>query len=430
MAGVQLDPPSAGLRWGRRVCAEAVEAGVLLRPLGDVVVVMPILTSTEPEIDRIADVLEAAVRRGVPVSGWESWADAQLREIKANGRWRRLRALEGKGPRFVCDGRSVVSFASNDYLGLSGHPAVCAAAAEAAERAGTGSGSSRLIVGNRDIHAELEESIAEWTGSEAALVFASGYQANVGVIATLGAGAIIVSDELNHASIIDGARLARSQVAVYRHGDLDHAADLVACGTGPGARGKRHGVLHGRRSGRCGRPVGPVRPAGCASGPGRRPRGVPPAADAAIGPVRESRHAVEGSRISGRFRCGGPALDRPSDQSGPVVHFQYRPGAPSAAAARVAIDICRSPEGENLRAILRRHTDTIRSGHPSPIIPVVVGDETSAMAAADRLLGAGLLVPAIRPPTVPPGTSRLRVSLSAAHDREDVLRLAKALAEL
>jgi 8-amino-7-oxononanoate synthase len=323
-----------------------------------------------------------------------------------------------------------VSFASNDYLGLSDHPAVRAAAAEAAERAGIGSGSSRLIVGNRDVHAELEDSIAEWTGAQAALVFATGYQANVGLISTLGAGALIVSDELNHASIIDGARLARTEVAVYRHGDVDHAADLLA--SAPGRALVVSDTVFSMD--------GDVADVAALSDLCAR-------WDALL--VLDDAHAVfDRPPVPPSISClrVGTLSKALGSQGGFVVgdrrwidllvnrarSFIFSTGLapPSAAAARAAIGICRSAEGDGLRAVLRRHTDTIRIGHPSPIIPVVVGDESSALAAADRLLDAGLLVPAIRPPTVPPGTSRLRVSLSAAHDREDVLRLAKALADL
>ena len=128
--------------------------------------------------------------------------------------------------------RPVVSFASNDYLGLSQHPDVRAAAASAIERYGAGSGSSRLVVGDRPVHHDLEEALADWRGTESALVFPTGYQANLAAMTTFGAGALIVSDELNHASLIDGARLARADVAVYKHGDVDHAGKLVASAQG------------------------------------------------------------------------------------------------------------------------------------------------------------------------------------------------------
>jgi 8-amino-7-oxononanoate synthase len=321
-----------------------------------------------------------------------------------------------------------VSFASNDYLGLAGHPDVTAAAREALDRWGTGAGSSRLIVGDRPIHAALEEDLAAWRGTESALVFATGYQANLGVLTTFGAGATIVSDELNHASIIDGARLARAEVAIYQHGDLEQAAHLVAKAPGrcivvsdtvfsmDGDVADVEGLAE-----ICGRHGGLL--------------------------VLDDAHAVFGEGV---LRDGGVACVRIGTLSkalgsqggyvaGPRLwtdllinrarSFIFTTGLSpaSAAAARAAVAICRSGEGDNLRATLRKRIDAIRTDHPTPIIPVVVGEEAGALAAAESLLERGLLVPAIRPPTVPPGTSRLRVSLSAAHTRAEVSRLARAL---
>jgi 8-amino-7-oxononanoate synthase len=364
------------------------------------------------------------------VTGWDLWADAQLQEIKAKDQWRRLRVLEGQAPRFFSEGRPVVSFASNDYLGLSVHPVVQAAAADAVSRVGAGSGSSRLIVGHLSVHAELEEVLAEWTQTEAALVFASGYQANLGVIATLGAGALIVSDELNHASIIDGARLARSQVAVYRHGDLDQAAELVA--SAPGRALVVTDTVFSMDgdvadvdalSDLCAR-WGALLVLDDAHAVFNRPSVKSSVSCVRVGTLSKALGAQGGFVVADR-RWIDLLVNR-------ARSFIFSTGlAPaSAAAAGAAIEICRSPEGDRLRAVLRAHTDAIRPGHPSPIVPVVLGDETSAVAASERLFRDGLLVPAIRPPTVPPGTSRLRVSLSAAHHREDVDRLAQALGEL
>jgi 8-amino-7-oxononanoate synthase len=361
---------------------------------------------------------------------WDAWADAQLQEIKEQGRWRRLRVLDGCGPRFGLNGRPVVSFASNDYLGLSTHPQVRAAAADGLARSGAGAGSSRLIVGSLRAHAELEEVIAEWTGSEAALVFASGYQANVGVMATLGAGALIVSDELNHASIIDGARLARAQVAVYRHADLDHASDLLA-----GAPGRALLVTDtvfsmdgdladvAALSELCAR-TGALLVLDDAHAVFARPPVPTPVPCVRVGTMSKALGS-QGGFVVGDRRWIDLLVNR-------ARSFIFSTGlAPaSVAAARAAIDICRSPEGEKLRAVLRAHTDTIRIGHPAPIVPIVLGQEDAALVAADRLLAAGFLVPAIRPPTVPPGTSRLRVALSAAHHHDEVTALAKALGEL
>jgi 8-amino-7-oxononanoate synthase len=363
---------------------------------------------------------------------WEHWVESETEAIKAQGRWRQLRPLEGAGPRFrLADGRAVVSFASNDYLGLSVHPAVRAAAHEALERWGAGAASSRLIVGDRPVHAALECDLAAWRGSEAALVFPTGFQANLGVLTTFGAGGRIVSDELNHASIVDAARLAKAEVAVYRHRDVEHAARLVADAAG------RAVVVSDTVFSMDG-DVADVD--GLAE--------VCARADALL--VLDDAHAVfgEGSQVGCDTAClrVGTLSKALGSQGGYVTgprswidlllnrarSFIFTTGLspPSAAAARAALAICRSDEGAARRATLRRHIDTVRSGHPTPIIPVVIGDEVTALAAAESLLRCGLLIPAIRPPTVPAGTCRLRLSLSAAHCEADVLRLVEALETL
>ena len=156
---------------------------------------------------------------------WGAWAAGEARAIRADGRWRAPRDLDGRGPEtlIASDRRAVVSFASNDYLGLTAHPAVTAAAHDALDRWGSGAGSARLIVGSRPVHTELERELAAWKASARAALFPTGFAANLGVLTTFGtAGVLICSDELNHASIIDGCRLAAADVAVYRHGDIDH----------------------------------------------------------------------------------------------------------------------------------------------------------------------------------------------------------------
>ena len=164
-------------------------------------------------------------------SSWSEWAAAQGDAIRAADRWREPRDFDGRGPVGVVgpDGTRVVSFASNDYLGLTQHPAVVAAAHAALDRWGAGSGSARLIVGSRPIHGELEHALAEWKGRERAVVFPTGFATNLGVLTTFGARDVLVcSDELNHASIIDGCRLAQAAVEVYRHADLDHLDWLLS----------------------------------------------------------------------------------------------------------------------------------------------------------------------------------------------------------
>jgi 8-amino-7-oxononanoate synthase len=331
----------------------------------------------------------------------------------------------------LTDGTAVVSFASNDYLGLSIHHRVRAAAHDALDRWGAGAGSSRLIVGDRPVHSALEEDLAAWRDSEAAVVFPTGFQTNLGVLTTFGAGARIVSDELNHASIIDGARLAKAEITVYRHRDVEHAAHLVA-----GAPGRALVISDTVFS-----MDGDVADVdGLAA--------VCSRANALL--ILDDAHAVfgEGALVEGNTAClrVGTLSKTLGSQGGYVTgprlwidllvnlarSFIFTTGlAPaSAAAARAALAIYRSSEGDTRRAALRRHIEGVRPGHPTPIIPVMMGDETAALHAAETLLQRGLLVPAIRPPTVPAGTCRLRVSLSAAHSEADVARLVQALEEL
>src|SRR6266446_685954 len=148
---------------------------------------------------------------------------AELLRIEEAGLYRKLRRVESdQGPVLRLDGRDVINFSSNNYLGLANHPSLCKAAKEAIDRYGCGSGASRLISGNMTLHEELENKISELKGTEAALVFNSGFQANTGILSTLvGEGDAIFSDALNHASVIDGCRLSRAKIFVYRHCDVD-----------------------------------------------------------------------------------------------------------------------------------------------------------------------------------------------------------------
>jgi 8-amino-7-oxononanoate synthase len=366
----------------------------------------------------------------VSQAAWDHWVDCQAESIKTQQRWRQLRALDGTGPHFrLPDGTSVVSFASNDYLGLSRHSGVLAEAHDALERWGAGAGSSRLIVGERPVHAALENDLAEWRHSEAALVFPTGYQTNLGVLTTFGAGARIVSDELNHASIIDGARLARAEVTVYRHGDVEHAAHLVRSAPGrvvvvtdtvfsmdgdvadvdglAELCAEAHGLLV-------------LDDAHAVFGEGAVER--PDSACLRVGTLSKALGS-QGGYVAGPRAW----IDLLVNQARSFV-FTTGLAPASAAAARAALAISRSAEGDARRATLLRHIAAVRPAHGTPIVPFVVGDEARALDVADSLLRDGLLVPAIRPPTVPAGTCRLRVSLSAAHSDADVARLVAAVA--
>ncbi len=363
---------------------------------------------------------------------WRERVAGRLDGIRRADRWRSIRTLDGPMPIAQLDGRPIVSFASNDYLGLAGHPAVAAAARDATSRWGTGSGASRLVVGGRPIHAELEAELADWKGTDAALLLPTGFAANLAVLATLADGpdVLVVSDELNHASIIDGARLSRGHVAVARHGDPGHVADLLGAHDGPalvvtdtvfsmdGDEApvtdlaevcRRHGALL------------VLDEAHAVLGPS--------VDDLGVDLVRVGTLSKALGSLGGFVAADREVIDLLVNAARPFI-FTTAPTPGDTAAALAALRIVRSSEGQALRERLRRHIDTVAPGHPSPIIPVVLGDEAAALDASNRLLEQGLLVPAIRPPTVAPGTSRLRVALSAAHTDDQVERLVKALAAL
>jgi 8-amino-7-oxononanoate synthase len=359
---------------------------------------------------------------------WDRWAEEHLDGVRASGRWRQVRALDGGGPEFTVEGRRVVSFASNDYLGLSRHPAVLAAAHEALDRWGSGAGSARLIVGSRPIHTELEAALAAWKGAERALLFPTGYAANLGVLSALGRGATVVSDELNHASIIDGCRLARAEVRVYRHRDVDQAASLIRSAPGRAllvtdAVFSMDGDLA---------PLAELSAACAATGALL----VVDEAHAVLGtaPLDPGARVLRVGTLSKALGSLGGFVAAPANFIDLLVNHA-RPfifttaSTPSAtAAALAALELVRSDEGRRLCDRLAAHVQRVRPGHPSPIVPFVLGDEELALKASAGLLERDLLVPAIRPPTVPPGTSRLRVALSAAHTGAQIDQLLLGLA--
>jgi 8-amino-7-oxononanoate synthase len=368
---------------------------------------------------------------------WEERIAGRLEAIRARGRWRELRVLGGRLPEVTHEGRKVVSFASNDYLGLASHPAVVEAAHAALDEWGLGAGASRLVVGHRGYHEELEAELASWKRTEAALSFPTGFAANTAVLATLADApeVLIVSDELNHASIVDGCRLARGTLAVARHSDPSHVDELLAAHAGPAVVVTDTVFsMDGDEA-----PVDELL-AVCARH------------DACL--VLDEAHAVLGPAVDvGDARARGVELVRVGTLSkalGSVGGFVaarrevvdllvnvarpfiFSTGTTSAdvAGALAALRIVRGAEGTALRVRLRAHIDAVAHGHPSPIVPVVLGDERAALRAAAKLLRQGLLVPAIRPPTVAVGSSRLRVALSAAHTDGQVERLVRALAAL
>ncbi|MGH9111904.1 MAG: aminotransferase class I/II-fold pyridoxal phosphate-dependent enzyme [Acidimicrobiales bacterium] len=376
---------------------------------------------------------------------WPQRVDAELDAVRAAGRWRVTREVATTGPvTGTVDGREVVAFASNDYLGLTHHRAVVSAAHEALDRWGAGSGASRLVVGSRPLHSELEAELAAWKGTEAALLFPTGYAANLGLLQVLGGPDVtVLSDELNHASIVDGCRLARAKVRVFRHADVDHVVGLLRDVDGPAlvvtdsafsmdgdvadVAGlvevcARHGALLVLDEAHA--VLGPDLP------PGATPGATPAATGGRAGDfgaiVRMGTLSKTLGSLGGFVAGARPIIDLLRNRARPFI-FTTAPTPADVAAGLAAVRLVRSDEGRELVARLRRNVDRLRPGHPTPIVPVLLGDEARAMAAADDLLDQGLLVPAIRPPTVPPGTSRLRVALSASHTDDQLDRLATAL---
>ena len=360
---------------------------------------------------------------------WTARATADLAALEAAGRHRTIRSLDGAGPGFRLGDRDVVSFASNDYLGLTQHPAVRAAARAAIDDLGTGSGSARLIVGARPLHHELEQALAAWKGAESALLFPTGFAANLGVLTTFGAeGVTIVSDERNHASIIDGCRLARARTEIVPHNDLDALDEVLA-------RRERAVVVTDTVFSMDGDVADVAGVAERCAAHGALL--VLDEAHAVLGPHVDP--ACETLRVGtlskalgslGGFVAGpAPLIELLANRARSFI-FTTASTPADTAAALAALRVVRSDEGLELVARLRTLVDRVRPGHPSPIIPIVLGSDQRALAASASLLDQGLLVPAIRPPTVAPGTSRLRVTLSSAHTDGDVDRLVTALRAL
>jgi 8-amino-7-oxononanoate synthase len=361
--------------------------------------------------------------------------------------------LGSSEPWLEVDGRRLLNLSSNNYLGLASHPALSAAASRAAQHLGCGMGSSRLIAGSSPLHAELEERLAHFKGSESALLFNSGYVANIGVITALaGPEDLILSDALNHASIIDGCRLSRAVCKVYPHGDVAAAARLLEEARASGLRGRvllvtdavfsmdgdvaplreltalceRHAALL---------LVDEAHATGCL-GPGGR--GL--LAQLAI--TYEGAIAVGTlSKALGSFGAfvAGPALLTTFlvNVARPFIFTTALP-PPVIAASLAALDVLEAqPElVERLQenaAYFRRGLqalgfDTLTSS--THIVPVLVGEARTALAMADRLREHGVLAVAIRPPTVPRGMARIRASVMAVHTRADLEHALAAFEEV
>ena len=362
----------------------------------------------------------------------------RLEELRERGLYRRLRLLSGpQGPRVELDGRPVLLLCSNNYLGLAAHPRVREAAAEAALRWGAGAGASRLISGTMEPHRQLESRLAEFKGYEAALLFGSGYLANTGVIAAMaGAGEVIFSDALNHASIVDGCRLSRAETFVYRHGDLEHlawgmeqAADRASLIVTDGVFSMDGDVAPlapllelARRHG-CRLMVDEAHATG-AIGPGGRgsvaAAGLSGEVDLIVGTLGKALGSY------GAYVCAtAETVDFLVNSARPFI-FSTAPPPPSVAAAAAALDLLSADRVERLQANANRFRAALGAegldtgASRTQIVPVEVGEAEPAMALCERLLEAGVFAQGIRPPTVPEGSSRLRFTVMATHTPEEL----------
>lgn len=372
---------------------------------------------------------------------------AELQEIKRQGLYRQLRHVEGEqGPTIFLDGQEVLNLSSNNYLGLANHPAIRAAAKDAIDRYACGSGASRLISGNMTLHLELEESIAKLKGAEAALVFNSGFQANVGLLSTLvGEGDVIFSDALNHASIIDGCRLSRAEALIYPHCDLDRLeSDLRR------TQKNRKKLIVTETVFSMDGDIAPVREiADLAARHGAVVMVDEAHATGVFGP--NGGGIVEEMGLGGQVLIQMGTLGKALGGFGAYVagsrnlrdllinrcrSFIFTTSLPPVviAMAKAAIDIIKK-EPQRRRA-LRDNSRTLRDGlekmgfslgrSGSQILPLMVGDSAKCMILAERLLQNGVFAQGIRPPSVPPGTSRLRIVPMATHTREQMEQALRA----
>jgi 8-amino-7-oxononanoate synthase len=363
---------------------------------------------------------------------------------------RRLRTVEAAdGAYLTIGGKQLLNFASNDYLGLSQHPALREALIDAASRWGVGATAAQLLGGRRDEHAALEEALARWTGRERALLFSDGWAANLGTIAALlDRKDVCVQDKLNHASLLDAARLAGCELKRYPHADiegarrqLESAPDAVAILATDGVFSMDGDVAPLRDLAALCREQHATLMVDDAHGLGVvGPDGAGSVAEAALtqddAPILMATLG-KALGVAGAFVAGSAALiDALMQNARTFVYATAMPPA-LAAAARAAGDGARIETWRRDRLARRlSHFRSVATARglallPSrtPIQPLVIGASDAALAVAAKLEAAGFYVPAIRPPTVPDGKARLRITLTALHTESDVERLANAIAE-
>ncbi|MEM1058769.1 MAG: 8-amino-7-oxononanoate synthase [Verrucomicrobiota bacterium] len=384
---------------------------------------------------------------------------ARLAELEAGHLRRGLRTLDSaQGPKVSVEGEPLLNFSSNDYLGLAWHPRLIDAAATALKRSGTGAGASRLICGNLDLHAALDQALADWKQTEAALSFSTGYATALGVIPSLvGRGDTVIADKLAHACLIDAARLSGATLRVFPHNNTAYLEKVLRRTRERRGGGRHHILILAESIYSMDGDTAPLEEilrlkdafgawllvdeahAAGITGPAGRgrlaERGLADRVDLQMGTLSKALGSA-GGYVAGSRTLVDFLVNR-------ARSFIYSTAPPPgvAAASLAALELVQDDEGERLReqlwANVRHFVDRMpekwRPAHarneqaPSAIVPVTVGAEERALALAEQLRAKDLLVPAIRYPTVPRGQARLRVTLSAAHQLEQIDQLADTL---
>ena len=373
---------------------------------------------------------------------------ARLDDLRDRGLYRKLRMVSGpQGPRVLLDGKPVLLLCSNNYLGLADHPRVRQAAADAAMRWGAGAGASRLVSGNMTIHRRLEERIAEFKGSESCLLFGSGYLANVGIVSALAReGDVVFSDALNHASIVDGCRLAKARTFVYDHCDIDHLAWGLREAGGRGALIVTDGVfsmdgdiaplaeiveLARQYDARV--MVDDAHGLGALGEGGRgsvAAAGLEDDVDVVVGTLGKALGSY------GAYACTSRTMAKYLINTARSLIFSTALPPPAVAAASAALELLiQEPRrverlarnAKIMREALNGH-GMVTGDSSTQVLPLVVGDADDAMRVCERALEKGIFAQAIRPPTVPDGSSRLRLAVMASHTRAELQDAAGTLA--
>jgi 8-amino-7-oxononanoate synthase len=382
----------------------------------------------------------------MPMRSLDDFTVRKLAELdRASLRRTLAESFRGEGPWIERDGRRLLSFSCNDYLNLSHHPALKAAATAAIAQYGVGAGASRLVTGNHPLFCELEERLARLKGTEAACVFGSGYLTNAGIVPALaGAPDLILIDELAHACLWAGTQLSRARTLVFRHNDVSHAKALLT----ENRSRVRAALLVTDGVFSMDGDLAPLPELGalCAT----FDTWLMTDDAHGLGVIGNGRGSAFAGSLSGQvplqmgtlskaiggyggYLCASrPVIDLMKTRARTLIYSTALPPA-MAAAAIAALTIIESEPELTAKPLAKARAFTRRVGLPeaqSPIVPLVVGEPEAALQASNKLAEEGFLVTPIRPPTVPQGTARLRFAFTAMHPDEEIARLAHAVRAL